>query len=108
MKAFGFCLLSLIAVAVLAFYSNGLSLLLKRTFGVADANADRRIFEQSQSYNEGMIRDLEHLQQQYVAAPVGERGALRALIIHRFEVYPEQELPADLRAFYSTIKMGAQ
>jgi hypothetical protein len=65
---------------------------------------DNRIFHESEQYNEGMLRDLAELQRQYVTADPAGKAALRPIIRHRFEVYPESKMPADLRDFYQTIK----
>ena len=64
----------------------------------------RQVFEQSQAYNAGMLRDLENIQMEYqIATPAG-KAALRAISIHRFEAYPEDQLPADLHNFYNQLK----
>jgi len=65
---------------------------------------DNRVFQESQQYNEGMVRDLENLRMQYMSATPEQREALRALVLHRFSVYPEDKLPPDLLAFYSSLK----
>jgi hypothetical protein len=60
-------------------------------------------FKHSQSYNEGMLRDLYDLQREYIKANDDQKTALRALILHRFDSYDRKSLPADLQAFYSTL-----
>jgi len=65
---------------------------------------DSRVFKQSVQYNEGMVRDLTELQSQYVTSDDAGKAALRPIIRHRFEVYDENRLPADLAAFYDSIK----
>lgn len=65
---------------------------------------DRRTFEESRAFNEGMVRDLENLQMQYVAADPVQKEALRATILHRFSVYPEDRMPVDLRNFYRDLR----
>lgn len=63
-----------------------------------------KTFQQSQQYNEGMIRDLENIRREYLAATTQEqKDALRAIAIHRFEVYPENSLPPDLDSFYRSL-----
>lgn len=91
------------AFTIVAFWTAGLGLTLKKTFGVAEANADREIFEQSQSYNEGMIRDLENLRQQYLTATTEQKAALKGMIMHRFSVFPKEKLPYELRTFYQSL-----
>lgn len=65
---------------------------------------DAKVFKESVQYNEGMIRDLSELQRQYITADAEGKAALKPIIIHRFEVYDETRLPADLRSFYDSIK----
>ena len=61
-------------------------------------------FKQSQTYNDGMLRDLQDLQIEYMKANDEQKAALKAIVIHRFSVYDVERLPYDLRAFYVEIK----
>jgi hypothetical protein len=61
-------------------------------------------FEQSKTYNDGMVRDLENLQMEYQKGTDTQKDALRSIILHRFSVYPEQKLPADLQLFYNQLR----
>jgi hypothetical protein len=65
---------------------------------------DRRVFEESRAFNEGMLRDLQNLKLQYVQANPETKKALKATILHRFSVYPEDRMPAELRNFYNQIQ----
>ena len=67
---------------------------------------DNEVFKQSEQYNDGMIRDLENLQMDYIAADKDHKDALRAIVLHRFSVYPEDKLPPNLRNFYNDLKAG--
>jgi hypothetical protein len=69
---------------------------------------DNQVFKESEQYNDGMIRDLEELEMQYVSATDVQKQALKSIIIHRFEVYDENRLPADLRMFYNDLKTGRE
>lgn len=60
-------------------------------------------FKQSQSYNEGMARDLENLQMEYAKADATQKPMLRAVILHRFEAY-QGTLPANLDLFYNQLR----
>ena len=66
----------------------------------------RTTFEHSRAFNEGMIRDLENLKMEYMGANETQKIGLRAAIIHRFEVYPQETLPADLQTFYNQLLTG--
>jgi len=67
---------------------------------------DNKVFKQSEQYNDGMIRDLESLQIEYVSADAEKKQALRAIVLHRFSVYPEEKLPYNLRNFYNDLRSG--
>ena len=67
---------------------------------------DNQVFKQSEQYNDGMIRDLENLQMDYINADKDHKDALRAIVLHRFSVYPEDKLPPNLRNFYNDLKAG--
>jgi hypothetical protein len=67
---------------------------------------DNQVFKQSEQYNDGMIRDLENLQLEYISADKEHKDALRAIVLHRFSVYPEDKMPPNLRNFYNSLKVG--
>ena len=67
---------------------------------------DNAVFKQSEQYNDGMIRDLENLQLEYVNADQDHKAAIRAIVLHRFSVYPEDRLPPNLRNFYNDLRSG--
>jgi hypothetical protein len=67
---------------------------------------DNEVFKQSEQYNDGMIRDLENLQVEYINADADKKQALRAIVLHRFSVYPEDKMPPNLRNFYNDLKAG--
>lgn len=67
---------------------------------------DNEVFKQSEQYNDGMIRDLENLQMEYIKADSEGKQALKAITLHRFSVYPEDKLPANLRNFYNDLRAG--
>ena len=67
---------------------------------------DNKVFHESQQYNDGMVRDLENLQMEYMNADADHKQALRAIILHRFSVYPEEKMPANLRNFYNQLRSG--
>ena len=60
-------------------------------------------FKQSQSYNDGMLRDLQDLKIEYIKANDEQKSALKAIILHRFSVYDVDRLPYDLRSFYAEL-----
>jgi len=67
---------------------------------------DNQVFKESEQYNDGMIRDLENLQVEYINGDADKKQALRAIVLHRFSVYPEDKMPPNLRNFYEQLKAG--
>jgi hypothetical protein len=67
---------------------------------------DAQVFKQSEQYNDGMVRDLENLQIQYMQANADQKAALKDIILHRFAVYDVNKLPPNLFAFYSDLRSG--
>ena len=67
---------------------------------------DNNVFKQSEQYNDGMVRDLENLQLEYMNADKEHKDALRAITLHRFSVYPEEKMPPNLRNFYNDLRNG--
>jgi hypothetical protein len=67
---------------------------------------DNQVFKQSEQYNDGMIRDLENLQMEYIKADDAGKQALKAITLHRFSVYPEDRMPPNLRNFYNDLRAG--
>lgn len=81
-----------------------LSFLSYRFFAPRYAAVDNAVFHESAQYNDGMIRDLESLQIQYQSANDDQKAALKAVILHRFSIYPESKMPENLKAFYRNLK----
>jgi hypothetical protein len=67
---------------------------------------DNKVFKESEQYNDGMVRDLENLQLEYMNADKEHKDALRAIVLHRFSVYPVEKMPPNLRNFYNELRSG--
>jgi len=93
-----------IALLVLVFVLNYYGYASFAFFAPKYAETQNKVFQQSQQYNEGMVRDLQNLKREYLAADPEGKAALRALTLHRFEVYPFEQLPPDLQEFYRSLQ----
>ena len=82
---------------------NGMDSTNRAIFAPINANIDRKTYENSASYNDGMVRDLENLKLEYLKANDDQKAALRATILHRFSVYPYNRLTPDLQNFYDSL-----
>lgn len=64
----------------------------------------RQVFEQTKSYRQGMIQELQDMQFEYIKASPEHKDALASLILHRAADFDEDRLPSDLRSFISELK----
>jgi len=81
---------------------------IKKGFGIKNANLDRQIFEESYSYNRGMIQDLQNLQIEYRKAEfkhdTNHMDLVSSMVVHRFAGFSEDKLPYDLYQFIQEMK----
>ena len=104
MKATASIALMVIGFLLIIFGLSYFGLNMDRFFAPRQEALRRQVFEQSNSYNSGMVRDLENIQMQYNSATPEQKVGLRAIAIHRFEVYPEESLPSNLANFYNQLR----
>lgn len=75
-------------------------LLWKRTIGVANANADQKIFVQSQAYIQGKNQDLAKYHHEYVNADAMGRKAITSTVRQEFADFDANNVSdPDLRSF---------
>ena len=98
--AFGAIAVALLVVAGLSFFS----FKLYEYFNPKYVAVDNQVFKESQQYNDGMIRDLQSLKMEYINGDQGKKDAIRAIVLHRFAVYPDDKMPPDLRNFYNLLQ----
>src|SRR5579872_2555687 len=68
-------------------------------------NARRQTFENTHSYNQGMVQELENMQAQYVTTDKEHKALLADVILKRVAEYPhEDQLPPDLQAFINQLR----
>ncbi len=86
-----------VGIATLLFAVQGFGLFNLKFWGIKYENARREIFEQTKSYNHGMIRDLENLCLAYEEAETkSHKNAIKATIQHRMSAF-DGELPRHVR-----------
>ena len=101
-------ILALLGLLALSFGLNYAGLMSFSFFAPRVEQVRYNTFKESQTYNDGMVRDLEDLKTQYMTANPDQKVALRAIVIHRFSVYPVDRMPADLQSFYYSLQGGTQ
>ena len=95
---------AIVGLLVLAFVFNLFGFANFAFFAPKYTAVQNKVFQESQQYNEGMVRDLYNIQRQYLTAMPEQKDSLRAIARHRFEVYPFEKLPPDLQNFYRSIQ----
>lgn len=88
----------------LAWIVQGNDFFLYKTFAPARENVRREVFENTKSYNQGMVQELQNMQFEYVKADKEHQAALASIILHRAADFPEDKLPEDLRVFIQELK----
>ncbi len=92
--------LAFVIVVTIGMWSfQGSDFFLYRYFAPKYEAVRRETFEQTKSFNQGMIQELQNMQFEYVKATKEQRPALRSIILHRVADYDESKLPTDLREF---------
>lgn len=72
----------------------------KATLGAVDQELDRRNFERSQSYREGLRRDFDELMVQHAKAKSDdERTVIMSTLKHRVAGAPPEAVPQDVKDF---------
>lgn len=64
----------------------------------------REVFENTKSYNQGMIQELQNMQFEYIKADSSQKVGLAGIILHRVSDFDEEKLPCDLRSFINQLK----
>jgi hypothetical protein len=66
-------------------------------------NVRRNVFENTRSYNDGMIQELQKYYLEYQKADNNGKESIRLVIQHQYAGYPIERLPAHLQAFVNPI-----
>jgi hypothetical protein len=92
----------------LGFLATGGDLAIYRFWAPKQANAQRVVFENTQSYVQGKVEYLTRLRFQYQQALIDKEdtraAGLRTLILDEASTVDNDKLPPDLRAFISRLK----
>lgn len=97
---------ALMLVVVVCFGVGLLNLGAYEFFAPRYENARRHAFEQTRSFNAGMVQQLEDMRFQYESADPAHRAALASIILHEAAGYnlDDVDVPSDLRAFIRALR----
>jgi hypothetical protein len=96
----------IVGVLALGWVSQGNDFMLYRYFAPKYEATRRQVFEQTKSYNQGMVQELQNMQFQYEQANDEQKVALASIILHRAADFDEDRLPADLRSFIQKLRLS--
>jgi hypothetical protein len=82
----------------------GSDFFLYRWFAPRQEAVRRQVYEQSKSYNQGVVQELQNMQFAYVQADAAHKAALASVILHRAADYDAAKLPPDLRTFIDELR----
>jgi hypothetical protein len=66
-------------------------------------NVRRNTFEQSKSFRDGSVQELENMRFEYIKASPEHKKALADIIRHRAVEVPADAMPSDLQSFISNL-----
>ena len=97
-------IVAIVAFLGLAWLVQGNDFFLYKTFAPKYEAVRRETFEQTKSYNQGMIQEIQNMQFEYVKATPAQQDALATIILHRVADYDVNLMPADLRQFVEELR----
>ncbi len=94
----------LMALLLGGWYVAANDLAMQKFFAPRREAVRRETFEESKSYNQGMIQELQDMQFEYVKAEPEAKAALADVILHRVADYDVDKLPDNLREFVEELR----
>lgn len=109
-KVVGLVLLAIIAILGLTWVAQSNEFFMLKVFGVATANVNRQIFEQSNSYNRGKIQNLIKYMDEYRTADADGQKAILQFVKQDYADYnednPQSNLSPQMISFLKKAKYG--
>jgi hypothetical protein len=103
-KIIGVVIIGSFVLCVLAFAFTGANYTTYKFWAPKQANAERVVFENTQSYVEGKSEYISRLRFQYQQADGAQKNALRTLILSEASTVDNSKLPADVQGFIAQLK----
>ena len=103
MKSFLAIVCGVVGVGALTWGIAYHNLLFTAFFAPKYENVRRNTFEQSKSFRDGSIQELENMRFEYIKASPEHKKALADIIRHRAVEVPADAMPTDLQSFISNL-----
>ena len=100
----GVVVLVVVVMLGLGWVARGNDFFMYKVFAPKYEQVRRETFEQTKSYNQGMIQELQNMQFEYVKANDQQKDALASVILRRAADYDTDKMPPDLRSFIAKLK----
>lgn len=102
----GISLAALLVIFALAWIVQGNDFFMYKVFAPQYENVRRNTFENTKSYRQGMIQELQNMQFEYVKASPSQQDALADIILHRSADFDleQNDVPADLYQFIMKLR----
>jgi hypothetical protein len=96
-------LVSIAVVLGITWIAQGSDFFLYKVFAPKYEEVRRQTFEETKSYNDGMVQELQNMRFEYIKADAEQKKALAPIIRHRAANYPCERMPADLCTFVNSL-----
>ena len=104
------CFLALVACLGLSWIVQGNQFFMLKVFGVATANVNRQIYEQSNSYNRGKLQQIMKYMDEYRTSDSDGQRAILQFVKQDFADYnennPQTNLTPEMISFLKKAKYG--
>jgi hypothetical protein len=88
------------AICVVGFLVQGADFIAFRFWSPKYQAVERQVFENTPSYNQGFIQELQSMRLDYVKSKDEKsKAAMSSIILHRVDAFGEDKLPPDLKSF---------
>ena len=105
-RVLGWMLATLVVLGIVGFLTTGVDLAQYKFWAPKFENARREVFENTKSYNQGMVQEIENMAFEYAQADDAHKEALARIILHRTADFDLNKLPPDTRAFIQQLRRG--
>lgn len=102
----GYVVLFALIASGLGWFFQGNDFFLYKVFAPKYEAVRRQTFEQTKSYNQGMVQELQNMQFEYVKADEAHKAALADIILHRAADFnlDDSRVPTDLQSFVTGLR----
>lgn len=106
LKIIGSCVAGVLCIIALTWIVQGNDFFMYKFFAPKMEDVRRQVFEETKSYNQGVIQELRTAQMDYIKASPEQKSMLASVIVHRYADFPVSRLPYDLQEFMLKLQSG--